>query len=166
MPKLPPWGAALLAVLLIVVCNAVPALIAMPYTGALRQAQTTTPAAPPPLAFAIVWPLLYTMLALAVFMLICYPAPGASAAVQWTACALLLAQLPLNWAWTPVFASGKASTAALLIVAMLMLTAAALALGVSVQPIAAALAAPYAAWLVFALLLSTSQSRGTVQAHN
>ena len=155
---LPVWGAALLAVLLVITFNTVPALIAMPYAATLRAAAANTPAAPPPLAFAIVWPLLYTALALAVFLLICYPAPGASAYARWTACGLLLAQLILNWAWTPVYAagqqSGKTSTAALLVVVMLMVTGAALVLGASVQPVAAALVAPYAAWLVYALVLS------------
>ena len=151
---MPVWGAVLLLVLLIVVINAVPAALAVPYSAALRSAVATLPAAPPPLAFAVVWPILYTMLAIAVFLLIAYPSPTVAPAMAWVACGLLVAQLGLNIAWTPVFAQGNRSAATIMIVVMLMLTIAALGLVATAQPLAAALLGPYAAWLVFALILS------------
>ena len=160
LPKpanMPVWGAALLLVLLIAVFNAVPAALAVPYSAALRSAAATLPAAPPPLAFAIVWPILYTLLAIAVFLLITYPEPTVAPGMAWAACGLLVAQLGINFAWTPVFAQGKRSAAALMIVVMLMLTVAALGLAATAQPVAAALLGPYAAWLVFALILSAQE---------
>jgi len=155
LPKpanMPVWGAVLLLVLLITVFNAVPAALAVPYRAAI--AAVTLPAAPPPLAFAIVWPILYTMLAIAVFLLITYPTPTAAPGMAWAACGLLVAQLGVNFAWTPVFAQGKRSAATIMIVVMLMLTMSALALAATAQPVTAALLGPYAAWLVFALILS------------
>ena len=150
----PVWLVVVLFILLVVVFNAVPAAIGAPYMGSLRGALGSTPSAPPPLAFAIMWPVLYTLLALAAGFLVCYPSSSAGAGVQWTAFGLLMAQLVLNWFWTPVYATGKSSTANLLIVAMLMLTLPAIALSATAQPLSAALMSPYAAWLVFALVLS------------
>jgi benzodiazapine receptor len=156
---MPGWGAILLFIGLIVVFNGIAAGVAASSNNKLKNALVDTPAAPPPIAFAIVWPILYTFLAVAVFFLICYPAKGTSKALQWTACGLLLAQLIINFAWTPVFASGKRSTATILIIVMLMLTLSSLALSATAQPVSAALTGPYAAWLIFALLLSAqSQS--------
>ena len=157
LPKpqyLPVWGAILVLVLLVVVFNVIPSGLAMKWSAKLKEALVSTPAAPAPIAFAIVWPILYTLLAAAVFLLIFYPMKGASKAVQWTALGLLVTQLALNFAWTPVFAQGKRSTATIMVVLMLMLTVSSLTLSATAQPVAAALTGPYAAWLVFALLLS------------
>jgi benzodiazapine receptor len=156
--NMPVWGAVVLLVVLIVLFNVVPAALAIPYTAALRTAVKTLPAAPPPLAFGIVWPILYTLLAVAVSLMIAYPQPTVAPAMAWVACGLVVAQLGVNWAWTPVFAQGQRSTAAIMTVVMLMVTLAAMMLTATSQPIAAALLAPYAAWLVFALVLSAQAS--------
>jgi tryptophan-rich sensory protein len=162
---LPVWGAILVLALLVVAFNVIPSGLAMKWNSKLKDALGSTPAAPAPIAFAIVWPILYTLLAGAVFFLIFYPAKGTSKAVQWTALGLLVSQLALNFAWTPVFAQGKRATATLLIIIMLMLTISSLALSATAQPVAAALTGPYAAWLVFALLLSAqSQVKQTPAA--
>lgn len=157
------WKAVLVFVAFVVVFNAVPAALAMPYTRTLKSMLEYTPSAPPPVAFAVIWPVLYTLLAGAAFAIVCVDGQDGvsqtatasrSAWTKWTALGLVLAQLALNWAWTPVFAQGKQSAATLLVVGMLALTLPAIALTAGTQPLTAALLSPYAAWLVFALLLS------------
>lgn len=152
----PVWVWVLFLVLLLVVFNAVPAVLASKTMGRVREVSGMSSINPPPVAFAIVWPILYTCMALAVFFLICFPSKAASDGVKWAAFGLIVAQLLLNWVWTPIFASGQKATATYLIVGMLMLTLPAIALSATAQPVSAALLSPYAGWLVYALILSTA----------
>ncbi len=85
----------------------------------------------------------------------CVAPSTAHAGVRWTGVALLAAQLLVSWAWTPVFASGRRREATWMIVAMLLATLPGIVLAARTSTVAAALWAPYAAWLVFALVLSS-----------
>jgi len=134
----------------------IPAAIATPSMGALRLASAKLPGTPPAVVFAIVWPILYALIGVAVVLLATRPATSCTPAVQWTALGLLLAQLAVNWAWTPVFVSKNKLGATVMVLVMLMATGTATALCTRAQVVSAALLAPYFVWLIYALLLSSS----------
>jgi tryptophan-rich sensory protein len=140
-------------VALVVVLNVIPFAISYGKGNKMKQELKRIPNGPPAIAFPIVWPLLYTLLAVALWFF--YAQQNASTApYAWAAFAILCAQLIINWAWVPVFASGKKQTASLMIVVMLMLTLSSFALATKGNVISAALIAPYLGWLVYALNLS------------
>ena len=143
-----------LLVALVVVCQVVPAVIAAQANKTIKRTSNQLPSAPPPVAFSVVWPLLYLLIAGSLWFLCATPS-SAPPGVRWTAVALLAAQLPLNWAWLPVFSADKRRAATRMIVAMLMLTLPGIVLAARTSTIGGALWAPYAAWLVFALVLSS-----------
>lgn len=147
-----PWQIALLVVLL-VVFEVVPAVIAMKYNGGLRVAASCLPAAPPPIVFAVVWPILYALTAAGLWFQ-CTSTKPVAPGIQWTGVALLAAQLVVSFAWTPVFSSGKTRAATWMIVAMLLTSLPGLLLATQTSTTAGALWAPYVAWLIFALILS------------
>ena len=132
-------------------------------------------ATPPPVAFAIVWPVLYACMGCAVSLQCLGPvkhapqlgttgsASGASRlttpcavppAVQWGGLAALLTAVILTFVWPPVFVRGYNSTSALLIVAMLALGGIGTILASKTSTIGAVLVVPLLAWLVFALVLT------------
>ena len=118
-------------------------------------AATPPPAsAPPGFAFTIVWVLLYGLAAVALWLQITAPTPTVSSAVQWTGVAFMMLQLVIGFAWMPVFAAGHRKYATWMIVGMLMLSGVGIVLAAATNTVAAALWAPYVAWLVFALVLS------------
>ena len=106
---------------------------------------------PPGWAFGVAWTILYVLLGLALALL-------------WTAersprrdlaLALFLAQLALNFAWSPLFFGLHMAEAALaLILAMVALSFAAAVASALVRPAAAWLMVPYLGWLGFTALLN------------
>jgi len=106
---------------------------------------------PPPIAFPVVWSLLYLLMGLAA-ALVC-AARGASG--RGLALAAFALQLLLNLAWTPVFFGLHEITMALLVLAALdvavLLT---LLLFWRVRSLAALLLLPYLAWILFATALN------------
>ena len=66
---------------------------------------------PPPVVFAVVWPILYMMIGVTGWLLWA----GRIHALK----KLFIAQLLLNWSWTPLFFYGHAVTAALLCLVLL-----------------------------------------------
>lgn len=145
------WVACVVAVVSILV----PLTIAAPFMAPLRDQGRAVPGSPPPLTFAIVWPILYALIGVAIVFLALRPSAQSTPAIQWTAMALLLAQLVLNWAWTPVFATKNKFASTVMILIMLMVTLAVIVLCTRVQILSGALLAPYAGWLVYALILSS-----------
>ena len=102
---------------------------------------------PPNWVFAPVWTLLYVMIAVA----------GARTYERVSGFALWVAQLALNFAWTPAFFLLHRPAVALVIVAALL--AVILAFIVqrwSADRVSALLFVPYAAWVAFAALLNAS----------
>ena len=105
---------------------------------------------PPNWVFAPVWSTLYVLIAIAgwrTFM----AAPKSTAMKFW------LAQMGLNFAWSPVFFGAHSIGGALLVIVVLLATI--LAFIVASWPrdrIAAGLFVPYAAWVGFATLLNVS----------
>lgn len=105
---------------------------------------------PPNWIFAPVWTILYVLIAVAGWRTFLRDAGG-------TAMKLWVAQLVLNFLWSPVFFAAHMIGAALAIVALLLVSILAF-IGASWTPDrpAAWMFVPYAAWVSFATLLNAS----------
>lgn len=106
---------------------------------------------PPPVTFAIVWTVLYVMLGVALaLVLAARGAPG-----RGLAAVFFVAQFVLNLAWSPVFFALHRMSAALVVIALLLVLASVTtALFWRVRPVAGALLLPYLLWLAFATYLN------------
>ncbi len=111
---------------------------------------------PPGWAFAVVWPILYAMLGVALALIIAEPRTRR----RRTALILFFAQLALNYAWTPIFFAGHDIQLAFITI-LVMIVIAALAAGRfwRIRPLAGALMLPYLAWLCFAAVLNAAFDR-------
>ncbi|HWU02306.1 MAG TPA: TspO/MBR family protein [Novosphingobium sp.] len=106
---------------------------------------------PPPIAFPVVWTLLYVLMGVALAMIV--SARGSSA--RGAAIVLFVAQLLANLAWTPLFFGAHRMSAALVLLAGLDVLVLAMVVVFSrVRPVAAGLMLPYLAWVLFATLLN------------
>lgn len=107
---------------------------------------------PPGWVFGVVWPILYTMLGLALAMIL--HARGAKG--RGTALALFAVAYIANLCWSPLFFAAHQITAALyLILFMIAVTiATAFAFG-RIRSAAAWLLVPYMMWISFAAILNT-----------
>lgn len=126
-------------------------LLSMAGMGTFRQTVQQPPLAPPAAVFPIVWTLLYTLM-------------GVSAARIWLSepsefrtrgLNLFIAQLAVNFFWSPIFFNLQAFSLAFLwllllwgLVAWMILTFR------KADPLAAWLQLPYLLWLTFAVYLS------------
>jgi len=153
----PKWAQGVVGIVLILALQLAPMAVAYKYRSALKSSTAAMSNAPPALVFAIVWPILYLLIAIAMFLIIFYPQKD-TAGLQWTAFAFLVLQLGVNWAWTPVYAKGgtnpaykKAATGMIFI--MLAMTSIAAVLCTRTQIVSAALLVPYIAWLLYASTL-------------
>ena len=107
---------------------------------------------PPGWAFGAAWTALYTMLALALATILNEP-PSPE---RRTAIALFIAQIILNFLWSPVFFAGRdIRLASVLLVMILLLSAITAGKFWRLRPLAGALMIPYLGWLMFASLLTT-----------
>lgn len=113
------------------------------------------PSQPPGIVFAIVWPILYLCIALGLWLQVVSPDRQVSKGVQYAGIVLMLLQLVASFAWSPVFVYGNSKAATWLIVAMLLIGVPGLVLAAKTNIASGALWAPYMAWLVFALILSS-----------
>lgn len=105
---------------------------------------------PPNWIFAPVWSILYVMIAIAGWR-IWVIAPKSALMMIW------FAQLVLNFFWSPTFFTEQNLVlAAMIIFAMILLTAIFILLSRKVDKIAAYLMVPYLAWISFAALLNVS----------
>jgi len=106
---------------------------------------------PPGWVFGVAWTLLYICLGLALALIL--HARGARGRV--IAVAIFLAQLALNFAWSPIFfAAHEVGLAFIVIVVMIILSALAALLFARIRKAAALLMVPYLAWLFFAAFLT------------
>jgi benzodiazapine receptor len=102
---------------------------------------------PPNWVFAPVWSLLYVMIAVA----------GARTYERTSGFALWLAQMALNFAWTPAFFLLHRPTVALVIVATLFIVILVFIWTLwTADRVSALLFVPYAAWVAFAALLNAA----------
>ncbi len=102
---------------------------------------------PPGIVFPIAWTILYTLMGLALAMII--TARGARGRAR--AIGFFAAQLAVNLIWSPVFfGMHRISLAFLILTFMFALSLATVAAFRKVRPRAALLMLPYLAWIVFA----------------
>jgi tryptophan-rich sensory protein len=108
---------------------------------------------PPNWVFAPVWTLLYTLLAITLYLII----TSHTAAKKQSAYCYFIAQLALNVCWTIAFFGNHSPGNGLLIILALWLTTALTMLKFRpISPAAAWLLIPYLAWITFASLLNIS----------
>lgn len=106
---------------------------------------------PPRVAFPIVWPVLYFLMAISAWLL--WEAP--SSILRTTALVLFAIQLMLNAIWSFVFFGRHDIIGGLAVILLLAVTiAATIAVGSNVNWLVAYLLAPYIAWTVFATALN------------
>ena len=118
---------------------------------------------PPGWVFGVVWPVLYSMLGIALAMIIAEPPSTRRSA----ALVLFFAQLALNFAWSPIFFAGHdIALAKYVIFAMAMVAAAAGGQFLRLRMAAGLLLIPYVAWLIFAATLTSAIEKLNPSAAN
>lgn len=145
-----PLTAAAVAVIAVLLVSSAGAMF-MPgewYAGLAKPAFN-----PPNAVFGPVWAVMYTLNAIALYLLL--RAPQGTA--RRSALAAMSAQLALNALWTPVFFGAHQIGAALLVIATLSLAiVATIALAWRVHRAAAVLLLPYLGWVSFATVLNAA----------
>ena len=115
------------------------------------------PSAPPGAVFMVVWPVLYALAGVALWLQLVTPSSAGVAvlpAVRWASICLMAVQLIAGFAWMPLFATGRTKAATWLVLGMLIVSVTGVVLVAGVSGSATALWAPYLVWLTFALVLS------------
>lgn len=111
------------------------------------------PFMPPAWAFPVAWTTLYTLMGVAVAMILAVP-PSSERRIALT---LFWAQLALNYAWSPIFfAAHDVKLGEAVILVMLVVALAASVLFRRIRTIAGLLMLPYLLWLCFAFALNSS----------
>lgn len=106
---------------------------------------------PPPLAFPVVWGVLYLLMGLAV----AFVAAARGARGRGVALAVFAVQLALNLAWSPLFFGLHEMSRALVLIGVLdVAVAVTLVLFWRVRLVAGVLLLPYLAWVLFATVLN------------
>jgi benzodiazapine receptor len=106
--------------------------------------------APPGWIFGPVWITLYTLMGIAAWRIWRASSPRRSTALRWFAF-----QLALNAAWTPVFFGARSIGGGFVVIVTLLVAIAATIVAYSrISRLAAALMAPYLAWVAFATVLN------------
>jgi len=139
----------LAAVVLVNAVGSAPAALGGPGSAWFRS--LAKPAIyPPPWLFGVVWPVLFTLLGVALYLIWRADDPGRRLALG-----LFVAQMVCNVAWTPVFF--RAQNLALALVVIGALLALAVPMGVvfrRVDRTAGLLVVPYLLWVAFAAVLN------------
>ena len=108
---------------------------------------------PPGWAFAVVWPILYALMGIAVAMIMAEPPSDR----RRLALILFFIQLVMNFAWSPIFfAAHDIVLAKTVIFLMAAIAAAAAGQFNRLRPAAGLLMVPYICWLVFAATLNAT----------
>ncbi len=111
------------------------------------------PFMPPGWLFGAAWTTLYTLLGIALALILAEPPSDR----RNKALILFFVQLALNFAWSPIFFAGHDITLAkLTIFVMAAIAAAAAGQFWRMRPLAGALMIPYLAWLIFAAMLTAA----------
>jgi tryptophan-rich sensory protein len=108
---------------------------------------------PPGWVFGAAWTLLYTLLGLALALILAAPPSNR----RRNALILFFAQLALNYAWSPIFFAGHdIALAKMVIFVMAAIAAAAAGQFWRIRPLAGTLMLPYLGWLIFAATLTAA----------
>ncbi len=111
---------------------------------------------PPGWAFGVVWTTLYTLMGIALAMILAEP----DSMQRRTALTLFGVQLGLNYGWSPFFFGGRMIDAALVIIVLMLLATASTAnLFRRLRPVAGWLLLPYLLWLCLATALNYETGR-------
>ncbi len=106
---------------------------------------------PPGWVFAVTWPTLYALMAVALALVLASP----DSRPRRLGMALFAVQLPLNYAWSPIFfGAGAIDWAFFVIMAMNVAVTATIIAFWRVKRVAGALLLPYLAWLCLATALN------------
>jgi tryptophan-rich sensory protein len=139
------------AVVLVNVVGALPAALGGPDT-AWFQSLTKPAIYPPPWVFGVVWPLLFTLLGIAVYVVWRDARTTTRGAV---ALRLFVAQMAVNVAWTPTFFSAQDLVVALAVVGGLWLVIVPTLWAFwRIDRRAGGLLVPYLLWVTFATVLN------------
>ena len=151
------WRIALLTVPLIVVAGSLIGLLSNSGLDNGWYAPLAKPSFQPPgWAFGVVWTALYTMMGIALALVLGAPRSRR----RTTALGLFAAQLALNFAWSPVFFGGGMIDVGLLILLMMnVLVTMTIIIFWRIRPLAGALLIPYLAWLCIATALNHETGR-------
>lgn len=111
---------------------------------------------PPGWAFGVVWTTLYTLMGVSLAMILGEP----DSKLRRGALALFGVQLGLNFGWSPIFFGGRMIDLALIIIVLMLLSAAGAAnLFRRLRPLAGWLLLPYLLWLCLATALNYETGR-------
>ena len=111
---------------------------------------------PPGWMFGAAWTTLYTLMGVALAMILAEPPSDR----RRNALILFFIQLALNFAWSPIFFAGHdIRLAAMVIFVMALVAAVAARQFYRLRPLAGVLMTPYLAWLCFAAALTTAIDR-------
>ena len=151
------WRIALMTVPLIVIAGSAVGLLSNSGMDNGWYAPLAKPSFQPPgWAFGVVWTALYTMMGIALALVVsAAPSPRRTQAL-W----LFAVQLALNFAWSPVFFGGGMIDVGLLILfALDVLVTMTIIAFWRIRPLAGALLIPYLAWLCIATALNHETGR-------
>ena len=151
------WRKALVTVPLIVIAGSLIGLLSNSGESNAWYAALERPSFQPPgWAFGAAWTTLYTMMAIALAVILDAP----RSRPRRVALALFGAQLALNFAWSPVFfGGGMIDVGLLVILAMNVLVTMTIIAFWKIRPLAGALLIPYLAWLCVAAALNHETGR-------
>lgn len=145
-------------VVTLVICIAVPLAVGFfssMLSGDIRasyEAMQMPPLSPPGWLFGIVWPILYVLMGIAIFLV--FLSAGDMRRKR-ASVVLFIVQLALNFAWSPVFFAGGLLWVALaVIVAMDVLMVVTIGVFWGINRAAAFLMLPYFVWIFFATYLN------------
>ncbi|HUR41367.1 MAG TPA: TspO/MBR family protein, partial [Verrucomicrobiae bacterium] len=151
------WKAALVTVPAIVIVGWLMGVVSDSGSGNGWYDALSKPSFQPPgWAFGVAWTALYTLLGIALAIVLAEP----PSPTRRTALTLFFVQLALNFAWSPIFFGRHMIEVALVVLlAMLLIATSAANLFRRIRPVAGWLMLPYLAWLCLATALNYETGR-------
>ena len=151
------WRKAAIAVPMIVIVGSLIGIVSNSGASDAWYAPLVKPDFQPPgWAFGAIWTALYTMMGISLATILNEP----ESPLRRRASALFVAQLALNYAWSPIFFGGGMIDAGLLIIcAIIALLVMTIITSWRIRPLAGALLLPYLAWLCLAAALNFETGR-------
>ncbi|MGL5362862.1 MAG: TspO/MBR family protein [Bosea sp. (in: a-proteobacteria)] len=145
---------AVIAIIPVVLASVLGGFATQPQIGGWYATLAKPSFNPPGWAFGVVWPVLYAMMAYAVFRILQLPSGtvGRSQALR-----MFFVQLALNASWSWAFFALQSPVAGILVILPLLASiVATIALFRPLDKVASLLLVPYVLWVSFATLLNVS----------